>query len=58
MAELNEKEQKALNLSVELWKALLDLEVIHPDDRKENSIDIHNIQNRICSRPYFKKNKQ
>jgi len=55
MKDLNEKEQKALDLTVHLWDALLQLEALHPDDLTEHSRDLHNIQNRIMSRPFVRK---
>jgi hypothetical protein len=48
---MNDKEKKALELSVALWAALLDLEKEHPDDIHEHRRDIHSIQNRIAARP-------
>lgn len=50
-SNLTEKENEALRLTVQLWKALGELEDIHPDDIHENRRDIHNIQNRIMARP-------
>lgn len=47
---MTEAEQKALDMTVELWNQMLELEVLHPSDRSETCRDIHNIQNRIMSR--------
>ena len=51
MRELNDKEQKAVDLTVELWTALQDLEVIHRQDLEEMALSIHDIQARVMSRP-------
>jgi hypothetical protein len=47
---MKEKEIIALNKTTELWCALIDLDVLHPDDINEARRDIHNIQNRILAR--------
>lgn len=50
---LTEKEAKALDLTRQLWNALLEIEKehsMHPDDIHEHKRDIHNIQNRILAR--------
>lgn len=48
---LDDKEKKAMDLTVQLWTALLELETEHPDDIHEHRRDIHCIQNRIAARP-------
>lgn len=58
---LNTEEDKALKITSELWNQLIKMEQIisfHPDDMKEHSRDIHNIQNRIMSRMYMKNSKK
>jgi len=47
---MKKKEIIALNKTTELWNALIDLDVLHPDDINEARRDIHNIQNRILAR--------
>ena len=50
---LTEKEAKALDLTRQLWNAILEIEAehsLHPDDIHEHRRDIHNIQNRILAR--------
>lgn len=54
MSKLNDKEQKAIDLTVQLWNALLALDTEHPDDINEHLSNIHDIQNRIASRPVFR----
>ena len=51
MSKLNEKEQTAMDLTVQLWSALVALDTEHPDDIHEHRRDIHSIQNRIAARP-------
>ena len=48
---LNEKEERALEITANLWACLNDLEELHPSDIVEACRDIHNIQNRIMARP-------
>jgi hypothetical protein len=50
-----EQEQKVLDLTARLWNEILKLPVIHPSDRAEYQRDIHDIQNRIAAREYFKR---
>lgn len=52
---MTESEQKTLDITTELWSSFLDLEVLHADDIHEMRRDIHNIQNRIMSRPERRK---
>ena len=56
--ELKTKEKEVLKLTSNLWSAIIELEKynsIHPDDIHEHRRDIHNIQNRILSRPIIRK---
>lgn len=55
MRELNERENKVLDLTAQLWNAILELEELHPHDNSEHMRDIHNIQNRILARSYYEK---
>jgi len=48
---MTEQEQKVLDISGELWKAFLELPVIHPDDRSEFKFLLHQLQNQILARP-------
>lgn len=50
------KEKEILELTSLLWSKIHQLEVLHPDDIHEHRKDIHNIQNRVAARMYFKKN--
>ncbi len=47
-------EGEIMELTALLWTKILELEILHPDDINEHRIDIHNIQNRIAARQYFK----
>jgi len=49
------EEAEILKMTAHLWDAILQLPVIHPSDNDEFMRDIHNIQNRIAAREYFKK---
>ncbi len=51
---LTKMERDAVNLTVKLWNTLHALPKMHPADLQEHARDIHNIQNRIMSRPEFK----
>ncbi len=51
MRDLNEKEKKAIDLTVELWNQILELEEQHSSDRVELCAKIHEIQARIMCRP-------
>lgn len=51
---LTDAENAALAITAELYKALLDLPVEHPHDIAEHVRDIHDIQNRILSRPGYR----
>ncbi len=48
---MNDKEKLAMDLTIKLWNALLDLDIEHKDDMREYQRDIHDIQNRIAARP-------
>jgi len=45
------REQEILEMTKKLFQALNELPVLHKSDMAENVRDIHNIQNRIMSRP-------
>lgn len=51
MSNLTEQEQEVIDLSVKLWNEFLKLPIQHMDDNNEMRRDIHDIQNRIFSRP-------
>lgn len=51
MRELTLNEKQSLEKTVELWAAIRNLKIIHPDDIHEFRSDIHDIQNRILARP-------
>jgi len=51
MKELTKAENLVIQKSVELWSAINDMEVVHPDDIDEYRRDIHDIQNRTLARP-------
>lgn len=59
---MTKEEQDILNMTADLWNAILDLPVLHPLDMKETQRDIHNIQHRIMARKAYrviiKKEKQ
>lgn len=48
---LNEQERLAIELTAKLYEALRNLPVQHSHDMAEYVRDIHDIQNRIMSRP-------
>lgn len=48
---LDEKENEALNKTIELWSALVMLDVMNDSELKEYETLIHSIQGRIMSRP-------
>jgi hypothetical protein len=50
---LNAKEQEAIDLTVQLWNAIIELDVLHPMENQEHCRDIHNIQNRLQSRVFL-----
>lgn len=50
---LTEKERKALDLTNQLWNALIEIEdehKMHPDEIHEHRRDVHDIQTRIMAR--------
>jgi hypothetical protein len=49
---MTEQESKALELSADLWNALIDLPIIHPADINEACFHIHALQNMIMARQY------
>jgi len=53
MRHLTEKELQAIDLSVKLWNAIVELDVLHPMENQEHCRDIHNIQNRLQSRVFL-----
>lgn len=53
MRELTGREQEALDASGRLANILAELPVLHDSDWSESARDIHNIQNRILSRPAY-----
>lgn len=48
------EEIKVLEKTAELWNLIIKLPEMHPDDIAEHRRDVHNIQNRIAARMYFK----
>lgn len=53
MRNLTEKELQVIDLTVKLWNAILELDVLHPMENQEHCRDIHNIQNRLQSRVFL-----
>lgn len=50
MTMLTNEEKRIIEMTAELWNALLALPEYHPNDMPENARDIHCIQNRVLSR--------
>ncbi|MBC7907039.1 MAG: hypothetical protein H7Y60_09880 [Rhodospirillaceae bacterium] len=50
MTALTTKEQRAIELTAQLWNVLVELGGHHPADMAETARDIHNIQNRVMAR--------
>lgn len=46
---LTEQEKACIEMTKELWNALLKLPAMHKFDNPEHMRDIHNIQNRIMA---------
>ncbi len=53
---MNNKEKRVLQLTSELWNAILELEQYHPDDINALRFHIHGIQNTIMSREAIRNN--
>jgi len=50
---LNTKEQEALDLTIQLWNKIMELDILHHNENQEHCRDIHNIQNRLQSRVFL-----
>lgn len=51
---MTDQERAALELTAELYKALLALPVDHPSDMAENVRNLHDIQNRLMARATYR----
>lgn len=47
---MTDQERRIIEMTVELWNALLDLPKEHDADNLEDMRDIHDIQNRVLAR--------
>lgn len=50
---LNSKEQEAIDLTVQLWNKIIELDVLHPNENQDHCKDIRDIQNRLQSRVFL-----
>lgn len=48
--QITPEERAVLDLSAQLWNALLELPGTHPQEIAEHVADVHNIQNRVMAR--------
>lgn len=52
------EEEKVLYLTKDLWNALVKLKPVNPSELSDHQSDLHNIQNRIAARIYWKEQRK